>query len=378
MRTMAGLFAAGATCSLRGVYIMPYKEKDGRWRAVVKKNGNRSTKFFSTKKEAKAWETSVKSGELKQETNTISLAELAVEYLSFAKAKYAEDTYKEKARTFKRFFALVNPDISALDFANGKGRRMMLKYVTEQKEARSGYAANKDRKNLVAAWNWGIKYLDLPTNNPCLVEKMAEIRQPRYVPPEADFWKVYEVCMSADKVMLLTFLHTAARRSELFRLTWADVDFHNKTIRLSTKKRLDGSTEYDVLPMTDELTDALSGHFRQSKSFNVFVSEKDKNYVERIKFMPKMCKKVGVKPFGYHAIRHLTATTLYHNGCDLATIQAILRHKSPSTTERYLKTLGVTKVKTALNSLTNIMSFKPESKKEKDTHRDTHPVVAFS
>lgn len=378
MRTTAGLFAAGATCSLRGVYIMPYKEKDGRWRAVIKKNGNRSTKFFNTKKEAKAWETSVKSGKLKQETNIISLAELAVEYLSFAKAKYADKTYSEKAITFKRFFSSVNPDISVFEFANGKGRRMMLKYVTGQKEARSGYAANKDRKNLVAAWNWGIKYLDLPTNNPFLVEKMAEIRQPRYVPPEADFWKVYEACAPADKVLLLTFLHTAARRSELFRLTWADIDFPNQTIRLSTRKRLDSSMEYDVLPMTDELTEALSGHFKGSNSFNVFVSENDKNYVERIKFMPKICKKAGIKPFGYHAIRHLTATTLYHNGCDLATIQAILRHKSPSTTERYLKTLGVTKVKTALNSLTNIMSFNPERKKEKDTYRDTHPSAAFS
>ena len=210
---------------------MPYKEKDGRWRAVVKKNGNRSTKFFSTKKEAQAWETAVRSGKLKRETNIISLAEWAVEYLSFAEAKYADQTYKEKASVFQRFFTYVNPDISTIDFANGTGRRMILKYVTEQKEARSGYAANKDRKNLVAAWNWGIKYLDLPTNNPCLVERMSEIRQPRYVPPEADFWKVYDICSDKDKVMLLTFLHTAARRGEVFRLTWADIDFNNRTIR---------------------------------------------------------------------------------------------------------------------------------------------------
>jgi len=33
----------------------------------------------------------------------------------------------------------------------------ILSYVVKQKETRSGYAANKDRKNLVAAWNWGMK-----------------------------------------------------------------------------------------------------------------------------------------------------------------------------------------------------------------------------
>lgn len=64
------------------------------------------------------------------------------------------------------------------------------------------------------------------------------------------------------------------------------------------------------------------------------------------------------------AIRHLTATTLYHNGYDVATIQAILRHKSPNTTERYLKTLGLEKVKNALDSLTKIVHFE-DIKKEK-------------
>jgi hypothetical protein len=30
----------------------------------------------------------------------------------------------------------------------------------------------------------------LPTDNPCLVERFPEIKQPRYVPSEKDFWKV--------------------------------------------------------------------------------------------------------------------------------------------------------------------------------------------
>ena len=88
---------------------------------------------------------------------------------------------------------------------------------------------------------------------------MPEIRHPRYVPPEEDFWKIYEVAEGQDKVMLLTFLHLAARRGEIFRLTWADVDFGNDRIRLWTRKRKDGSFEWDLLPMTKELRKPYGG-----------------------------------------------------------------------------------------------------------------------
>jgi len=68
-----------------------------------------------------------------------------------------------------------------------------LAYMSGQAESRSGYAANKERKNLIAAWNWGRKYIDppLPDKNPFCVERMPEKRTPRYVPSEEDFWKVF-------------------------------------------------------------------------------------------------------------------------------------------------------------------------------------------
>lgn len=344
---------------------MPYKDDRGLWKAHIMTNGKRLTKRFNTKREALAWEADVKSGKFEQKINTVCLAEWATAYLDFAKTKFGIKTYKEKTAVFKLFFQFVSPNLSVEDLTS----RMVLDFIIKQKEQRSGYAANKDRKNLVAAWSWGIKYLGFSAQNPCSVDKMAEVRQPRYVPFEADFWAVYDVCEENDKVLLLSFLHTAARRGELFRLTWADVDFTNGTIRLATKKRLDGTMEYDILPMTDELSAVLHRHCAKSKSFCVFVGKKGNGYVERGGFMRDACKRAGVKHFGFHAIRHLTATTLYHSGCDVATIQAILRHKSPNTTERYLKTLGLEKVKKALDKLPRIIKF---NEKEKPFYTQTY------
>ena len=97
----------------------------------------------------------------------------------------------------------------------------------------------------------------LPGPNPCLVDRMPEERQPRYVPPEEDFWKVYDTAEGQDRLMLLACLHLAARKGEIFRLTWSDVDFGNNSVQLTTRKRKDGSLEYNWIPMTSELRKAL-------------------------------------------------------------------------------------------------------------------------
>jgi integrase len=276
---------------------------------------------------------------------------------------------------FKCFFKIIDAamPVSKLKPAD------VLKYVVKQMEDRSGYAANKDRKNLVAAWNWGMKYMKptLAGPNPCLVDRMPEQRQPRYVPPEEDFWKVYEKAEAQDKVMLLAFLHSAARRGEIFRLEWADVDFGNERVRLWTRKRIDGTFEYDWLPMTTELRKSLLWwweHRPIKDQPNVFLclDEKDCNretygkpFQYRQHFMKKMCEKAGVKKFGFHAIRHLSASILHKLGYEVAAIQAILRHKSPSTTERYLRSIGLERVREVLEDLSRdkgkVLEFKPHA-----------------
>ena len=128
-------------------------------------------------------------------------------YLDFSQIKFTEKTYKEKKSVFRRFFQEIDPALPLEKVTPG----MILRHLQNQAKIRSGYAANKDRKNLVAAWNWGIKYMNLPAPNPCLVERFAEKRKPRYVPPEEDFWAVYDVAQGQDKVMLLAYLHLVHR-----------------------------------------------------------------------------------------------------------------------------------------------------------------------
>ena len=344
-----------------------------RYRASVTVQGQMCQKIFpdaskDTYREAIEWESRTKK-ELEKKLSQINMASLLVanwanEYLEEAESRFSSCTFKEKKTAFARFFKDTglqkDSQIDNLTLA------VCRSFFMKQAKERSGYAANKDRKNLGTAWKWGMENIEgwPKGQNPFLaVKKFPEERKPRYVPPEEDFWKAYENTDGQDRVMLLTFLHLAARRSEVFRLTWSDLDFSSNRMRLWTQKREGGHKEYDWLPMTSDLREALLNwcqeRLKQSTvdkehvfvclDENTFCKEYfGKPFTVRQHFMDHLCKRAKVKPFGYHAIRHLTASILYKKGYSVSVIQAILRHKSPNTTTRYLRSLGLEETREAL------------------------------
>ena len=330
-----------------------------RWRASITKDGKTYQQLFpdatkASKKKALLWEQE-KLQEIESAVTHMgcsNLYEWANAYLDYARENFAEITYKEKIAVFKKLIAQLGTDIPLSEVNIPKAAQ----FLQKEFRARSGYAANKDRKNLAAAWKWGQKYMDnfpgVEKNPFSEVDKFREVRQPRYIPPEKDFWAVYKIAEGQDQVMLSAFMFLAARRKEVFNLKWGDVDFENDKVRLWTQKRMGGTREADWVPMVPDLS-AILKKWKQEcpvKSSYVFVcldhtSFTDPYYGKPFKvrqhFMKRLCERAGVPKFGFHAIRHLTASMLYHKGTSVSVIQALLRHKSPTTTNTYLKSLGV-------------------------------------
>ena len=384
-----------ALCRRRGVL---------RWKGIVKKDGkDYKTKWFGPGKQGgeeykkallweKETEKEVEEERKRQEeqaaretpTASLTIREWVNDYLSDVKRRHTKRTYVEKKLVFKRLAAHIDPDSPVGSLT----KKTALRFLQEQYDNRSGNAANRDRKNLLAAWSWGAKFLDgFPQHpNPFKAfDKFPEHRLDRYVPPEEDFWKVYHQTepYSQDRIMLTAFLHLAARRGEIFRLRWADLDWSNGQVRLFTRKTKDGSWESAWLPMTTELKEALlywwenRTHKRSEYVFTVTGEHNFDNqfegqpFKERRHFMPRLCRKAKVKPFGFHAIRHLSAVILYHSGYNIAIIQKILRHKNATTTELYLKRLGLDplKLQEAVNVFENrgqgkVLPFDPNQKEK--------------
>jgi integrase len=312
-------------------------------------------------------------------TVSITYDEWLLEYLDDAKLRFVKKTYQEKKGAFDRLAKM--PEIDADTPVENLTIKLCRQFLSNQFKNRSGYAANKDRKNLATAWKWGqSNFPDWPkVENPFSnIAKFPETRQARYVPPEDDFWTVYQTAKGQDRVMLLTMLHLAARKNEIFGLTIHDLDFKNSQVRLRTRKRLGGHLEEDWVPMTTLLKEKLLAWIKYRMSIpgvdklHVFVCLDEtpfcdqyygQPFKQRRHLMARLCKKANVPHFGFHAIRHLSASILYQSGETVAVIQEILRHKSPNTTERYLRRLfGSERTREALEKLngpTHVVQFKP-------------------
>lgn len=269
---------------------------------------------------------------------SMTLHQWAVAYLDHSKQRHVDKTYAEKRLAFSLFFSSFDPYIYPEQLHKGE----VLKHFEKQASSRSGYAANKDRKNLLAAWNWASQYLpEWPSSNPFQVHRMPEQRSPRYVPPEKDFWAVYQVAESEqDRLMLLCYLHLAARRKEIFQLRVEDVDLEHKRVRLHTRKTRDSSLRYDWLPMTNDLYKGFSKHLSAVTGFWCFPDpQSGLPYRARQKWLPRLCNLADVRSFGLHAIRHLSASILVANKVALTDVQSVLRHGNLTTTQRYVHRL---------------------------------------
>lgn len=311
-----------------------WREDAKKWEGQVRKGQEKRRKLFKTKKESLEWEAAERASDWSQPTHSVSLAEWATAYLTHAQ-RFQQSVWKEKRAAFRHLFCKFRPEKDARRFSP----RDALDHVREQKEARTAHAANKDLVHLKAGWNWGIKFMGLHQPNPfLLVDPFPVERVKQYVPPERDFWAVYEAASERDRVLLLAYLHTGARKSELFRLRWSDVDFAASQVTLWTRKRSGGNLEPNALPMTDTLYQALLQHRQGSDSEFVFLSIKTgKAYTHHAHFLIRLCARAGVKYFSYHSIRRLTASILAAQDVPMVTIQAILRHQNLQTTERYIQ-----------------------------------------
>jgi hypothetical protein len=83
-----------------------------------------------------------------------------------------------------------------------------------------------------------------------------------------------------------------------------------------------------------------------------------KPFLKRLQFMRRLCDRAGVKRFGFHGIRHLTATTLYKLG---------KRQINPIFTSRARRVMVLCEVK---------RSFSPSQ--ERPCHKKTTLVSSYS
>jgi integrase len=335
---------------------MPYLNKQKEtmkaypWMGQVRVNKERRRKLHKTKREAQEWEAQTRyemenPPDSSLTTHSVSVLEWATKYLRYSEKKYVVKTFQEKRKAFKEL--LQNEEIDPQSSVDLIEVATLIDHLMNQAEDRSGNASNKDRKNLMAAWKWGIKSLKMPRPNPFLeVERLAENRHERHMPPLKDVLKVIDHTETEqDRLMLWLYLQTGARREELFRLKWKDVDLQEHRVRLWWRKNNLGEWKGQWVPVKEDTSASLKEH-RKKAGFKEFVflnmqgSAKPEFWIPyrtRQHFLKNLCVKAGVQKFGFHGIRHLFASILAEKNVPLVEIQFMLRHSHLTTTQRYIR-----------------------------------------
>ena len=308
----------------------------------------RTTRLFDTKAEAKKYEVQERkrrenSAKALQDTD---LRTLSYKYLDYIQPRMGRKTYEEKQSLCRRLGKTWG-NIPLLSISP----EMVADYLLDQAKTRSPNASNKDRKNLLAMWNWGRKFLAVNYNPLASIDQLPHARAVQYTPSEDDIAKLIQVATRIEKVFLDCYLQTGARRSEIFRLTWNDINFEAQTVTLWCRKNRRGQWEAQTIDMNDELSSGLQWWRKAPENKykdepHVWIDHhpgpnQGKPFKVRRKFMADLCEKAKVKPFGFHALRRFVASYLADSGkVSIKRIQELLRHKNLATTERYIKRIG--------------------------------------
>jgi len=205
----------------------------------------------------------------------------------------------------------------------------------------TGSTVNRYKSNLSSvfnAFNRHPKYKKLKHPNPVRSEFVSSFREN---PPKERFLSPAEqegLLKAArashwDRLYLLVLmaLTTGARRGELLKLTWSDIDFTNGKARLRTTKN--GSPRY--LPLLPDVIQELV-KFVGDDNHLLFPSTVDSERpFDFKKALRKAMEEAGLEDVRFHDLRHTVASNMVANGRTLFETGTLLGHKQASTTMRY-------------------------------------------
>lgn len=335
---------------------MPIYKVKGRYYVRVEKNGVKWTPAkagmhqtsWKTKRHARAAEAELRHRIEKLKTTPTSLDFLTLcnEYLKDAKISFVgHDTFAGKQRLCKELLEkwgnLPVEDITV---------HMAQTYLLERANSVSNNSFNVYRQEGKRLFNWGANQELFPNDmrNPFAEVKKKKHEKGKHRPAPIDHVvKAYMAATPVQKDLILCYLITGARKSEILKWEWKDIDFSKRIYALHTRKSgtSELKTTYHEIP--DVLYEVLQRRFKKRHPtlpyvfWHKFWDQKENRwredrYMSLNKFSNKLCKRANVPTFHLHQLRHL-ATSILKELADmgLAKLQRFLRHDKQKTTEIY-------------------------------------------
>ena len=173
-----------------------------------------------------------------------------------------------------------------------------------------------------------------------LPQFVKEADMNRLIDDERLWGEGYEDALA--RTIIIMFYETGLRLSELVGLDDTDVDFVNRTVKVTGKRN-----KQRIVPFGEELATELSQYVEKRDSqvvrttAGMFLDKKGKriSHAKVANLVRESLSKVTtMKKRSPHVLRHSYATAMLNNGAGLESVKKLLGHQSLSTTEIYTHT----------------------------------------
>jgi integrase len=213
--------------------------------------------------------------------------------------------------------------------------------VELSKKGLTGSTINRYKSTLSAVFIYFIRHPDFKRagfTNPVRKESVSRFREnpgkDRFL-DQNEQQKLLMACKASHwhklYLLVLMALTTGARKGELLKIKWSDVDFKQRTARLGTTK----NGKPRMLPLTQPVIAEMM-KLRENTTFLIFPSTVSKTIPFDIK--KAWMKALETSEIGhcrFHDLRHTAASNLVRAGRTLFEVGTLLGHSSTTMTARY-------------------------------------------
>lgn len=195
--------------------------------------------------------------------------------------------------------------------------------------AASSQTVHTELTRLEACWTWARKQRYVAHDLEIPWPKVTQTRE-KYTPTAGEIAAVMRELPSWARAMVLLLHATGARRSEIARLMWEQVDVERATVTLHQK------TRSRVVPVGGAALAELRSR-RPGAPGDRVLSEVTALTAEGLsEYLARACAAAGVARWTPHALRRYALDVLYESGADVGSVAKLLG-QSPTTALKHYR-----------------------------------------